>query len=605
MINIVDKELCCGCNACGDVCTKDAIRFQADNEGFLYPVVDESKCVDCRLCEKVCPIQNIDSIKHNDFSEPKCFAAQNKNLESLFNSTSGSAFAALAEKMYKLGGYVGGAIFNDDYSVKQFISSDKADLEKLRNSKYVQSNSEGFYRQVRDLLKADEKVLVCALPCQIAALKSFLRKDYANLVTVDLICLGINSPKILRGYLDYMEQKHNSKIIYYKAKNKELGWRQLTTKIVFENGDVEYDKRDTNYFTHGFIATHAYARPSCYSCKFKGYPRISDITIGDLWGAEGLVGRDYDHDLGTSVLMINSQRGMDYYNSMKSSFKEIPIKLADVEKGNLALLKPSPRPLIDREKFYKDLENMSFENFAEKYIELPVKGKPSVKKIIKNFLKFGYHTLTASKFSLPTWWKNIYYNLLCQNVKTNISSGKFIVIHKHCVIDISRKSNVVLDGFMNFGHKRIKGSKLETRLLVENGATFKIGGGAIAYGADIEVFRDSVLELGHDVYFNINTTIICGKQIKIEDNVCFGRNVTVRDNNGGHFMSRRMYKDQRPIVIKQHSWICEQAMVMPGAKIGVGVIVGARSMVHGKLPNFTLASGMPAEVVDEDIFWKQ
>ena len=95
--------------------------------------------------------------------------------------------------------------------------------------------------------------------------------------------------------------------------------------------------------------------------------------------------------------------------------------------------------------------------------------------------------------------------------------------------------------------------------------------------------------------------IICGCNIQIADNVCFGRNVTVRDNNGGHYISRKIYKDKRPVCIGQHSWICEQAIVMPGSKLGVGVIVGARSMVSGKLPNFTLASGTPAEVVDEEI----
>lgn len=125
--------------------------------------------------------------------------------------------------MYKCGGYVGGAVFNDDYSVTQFLSSDKADLEKLRNSKYVQSDSQGFFKQVQELLKAREKVLVCGLPCQMAGLRSFLRKEYENLIILDLICLGINSPKILRGYLDYMEEKHNSKIVYYKAKIRNLG----------------------------------------------------------------------------------------------------------------------------------------------------------------------------------------------------------------------------------------------------------------------------------------------------------------------------------------------------------------------------------------------
>ena len=186
MIKISDKTNCCGCNACGDVCPKGSITFKTDLEGFWYPEVDKDKCVDCGLCEKVCPIIQADSLKKNDFDKPKCFAAQNKNLESLFNSTSGSAFAGFAEKVYKDSGYVGGAVFNEDYSVKQFISNDKADLERLRNTKYVQSNSEGFYSEVQRILKEGNKVLVCGLPCQMAALRSFLRKDYENLIIIDI-----------------------------------------------------------------------------------------------------------------------------------------------------------------------------------------------------------------------------------------------------------------------------------------------------------------------------------------------------------------------------------------------------------------------------------
>ena len=364
MINIVDKVDCCGCNACGDICSKKAITFKTDNEGFWYPVVDKDKCIDCGLCEIVCPIIQSKELKINDFEKPLCFAAQNKNLESLFNSTSGSAFAGFAEKIYKDGGYVGGAVFNNDYSVKQFISNEKADLEQLRNTKYVQSNSEGFYIQVRDLLKAGEKVMVCGLPCQMAALRSFLRKDYENLIIVDLICLGINSPKILPAYLKWQEEKHNSKIVYYKAKNKELGWRQLTTKIVFENGDVVYDPRDTNYFTTGFISTHAFARPSCYDCKFKGFPRIADITIGDFWGAERTVGKELDNDLGTSVIMINSQKGKSFYDEARHKFRDKEIPLESVLRGNRALVLSLSKPNFDRVKFYEDLDNLPFEGFA-------------------------------------------------------------------------------------------------------------------------------------------------------------------------------------------------------------------------------------------------
>lgn len=604
MIKIVDKVDCCGCNACGDACAHHAITFKTDIEGFWYPEVDMQKCVDCHLCEKACPIIQIDCLKKNDFEHPECYAVQNKNLESLFNSTSGSAFAALAEKMYKDGGYVGGAVFNDDFSVRQFISNSKSDLEILRNSKYVQSNSEGFYRQVQELLKAGEKVLVCGLPCQMAGLRSFLRKDYDNLIIVDLICLGINSPKILPAYLKWKEEVHNSKIVYYKAKNKELGWRQLTTKMVFENGDVEYDKCDTNYFTVGFIGTHAFARPSCYECKFKGFPRIADITIGDFWGAEKHVGCDYDHDLGTSIVLLNSQKGKDFYEGMRSKFRDVQVPFEAILPGNNALLYSLSKPKFDRKKFYEDLSNLPFKTFAEKYIDLPAERPLTLKGKLRNVAKFLVKITQASGCNVRTFFQNIYYNLLCKQFDTGITEGRFIIIHKYCVFDIAETACVNISGLVNFGLKRIKGSRLESRLLVENGATFNIGSGTIAYGADIEVFTNSILDIGSNIAFNINATIICGNHITIEDHVCFGRNVTVRDNSGNHFMSRKVFKNKRPVTIGQHAWITEQCIVMPGSKIGTGVIVGTGSMVSGKLKNFTLASGRPAVVVDEDIFWK-
>ncbi len=603
MIQISDKAKCCGCNACGDVCAHKAISFKTDNEGFWYPEVDTQKCTDCGLCEKVCPIINIGELKKNDFPEPKCYAAQAKNLESLFNSTSGSAFATFAEKIYKQGGYVGGAVFNDDYSVKQFISNKKEDLEKLRNTKYVQSDSVGFYIQIRELLKAGELVLVCGLPCQMAGLRSFLRKDYENLIIVDMICLGINSPKILPAYLKWQEEKHNSKIVYYKAKNKELGWRQLTTKIVFENGDVEYDKRNTNYFTVGFIGTHAFARPSCYNCRFKGFPRLSDITIGDFWGAEKYVDKDIDGDLGTSIVLLNSNKGELFYEKVRSKFKDQEVPIEAVIPENPALVNSLTKSTFDREKLYNDLSNLPFEEFAKKYIKLPINDESTSSKF-KNIARYLVYIRRASGLSISTWWKNLYYNLLCKQFRTNIAQGKFIVINKSCILDISKTATIIIGSILHFGTKRIKGSRLESRLLVEDNSELRIEGGDIYYGADIEVFPNSTLEIGKDIIFNINATIICGDHITIADNVCFGRNVTVRDNSGNHFMSRKVYKNKRPVSIGQHSWITEQCMVMPGSKIGVGVIVGAGSVVSGKLPNFTLATGRPAVVVDEDVYWK-
>lgn len=56
MINILDKQDCCGCSACIQVCPKQCITMLEDKEGFLYPQVNTYDCIDCHLCEKVCPV---------------------------------------------------------------------------------------------------------------------------------------------------------------------------------------------------------------------------------------------------------------------------------------------------------------------------------------------------------------------------------------------------------------------------------------------------------------------------------------------------------------------------------------------------------------------
>ena len=240
MINILDKKDCTGCNACGDICPKDAISFKTDIEGFWYPEVDTNKCIDCHLCEKTCPIININELKKNDFEEPECYAAIHKNLEVRFDSTSGGLFSAFAELFYRKGGCVGGAISTTE-GVKQFITNKKEDLHDIRRSKYNQSNAEGFYKQVRDLLIAGEQVLVCGTPCQMAALRAFLHyKDYDNLLILDFVCRGVNSPFIGQRFREYLEKKRGSKVVRIRSKSKELGWNRLTMKVWYKNGDIEY-----------------------------------------------------------------------------------------------------------------------------------------------------------------------------------------------------------------------------------------------------------------------------------------------------------------------------------------------------------------------------
>ena len=244
MISIQNKKDCCGCNACGDVCPVGAISFQTDKEGFWYPSVDTGKCIDCGLCEKVCPVINVSALKRNDLLQSLCYAAEHKNLEVVFDSTSGGLFSALAEEVYKMKGYVGGAVYGQDFkSVCHIISNDRKDLVRLRSSKYLQSNLEGFYNKVKELVSSGERVLLCGTPCQMAALRAFLGKDYENLLIVDFICRGINSPKVWEKYLDSFEERYGSKVVWAKSKCKELGWRNLTQKVILEDGRHIYEPK--------------------------------------------------------------------------------------------------------------------------------------------------------------------------------------------------------------------------------------------------------------------------------------------------------------------------------------------------------------------------
>ena len=614
MIKIKNKVDCCGCNACGDVCSKNAITFKTDNEGFWYPEVDMEKCVDCGLCEKVCPIINVDKLKKNDFTEPICYAAIHKNYEVRFDSTSGGLFSAFAEKFYHDKGYVGGAIIAEDRSIKQFISPDKSDLPKLRSSKYTQSNFEGFFCQVRDLLRNGEKVVVCGGPCQMSALRAFLGyKDYDNLLILDYVCHGINSPLIGRKNREWLEKKHQSKVVYSKAKNKELGWRNLTAKTIFENGDIEYQTVENNRFTHGYLITGAFCRPSCYDCKFKGFPRIADVSLADFWGIEKVKGVDksLDDNIGTSLVLINSEKGKRFFEEIKPKLKYVELPYQTALAGNKSLIESMAKPKIDRDKFFEDVNTMSFDELADKYFPDPRKSRNAFKHRLYNLLVILKCIMTEpSLWSIAPKLRFIKYNFFYKNIHSNVLKRAYLRTSSYVVLNISKTAKINLKAPFIIGHKRIKGSHKETRLLIEDGAHVEIGSAfGIMCGSDVEVFKGATFKVaGCDFATsggsNINLNIVCGNKIEIGYNVMMGRNVTIRDNNGGHYLSMQGYKESQPVKIGNHVWLCEGCTIMPGAKIGDGAIIGAGSVVYGKVPPNCLVSGNPAKVVQTNTYWK-
>ena len=609
MLKLERKEDCCGCNACGDICPRDAIEFKTDNEGFWYPEIDKDKCIDCGLCERTCPIINIDKLKHNDLSQSICYAAEHKNIEVVFDSTSGGLFSALAEVIYRKKGYVGGAVFNDDLSVSQFISAKKDDLPRLRSSKYLQSNAEGFYQKVKELLNNEQNVLVCGTPCQMAALRAYLGKDYPNLIIVDFICRGINSPKIWQKYMQSFEDRYGSKVVFAKAKSKEYGWRNLTQKVRLEDGREFFETGSVSCFTRGYLRTNAYCRPSCYECQFKGFPRIADITLADFWGIEKY-NQSMEKNLGTSLVMINSQKGQAYFEQVKKKIRAVQMPFETILAGNPALVKPLDAPLVDRKKFFDDVDKMDFMELAEKYILYP---QLSTKQKVKNALRKAWHMAKFAKriASITRLHPKALYQTVRYSGLVNLLHKRGIIFGTHCTTNISRNAKLEFQGLMIFGDKaKFPSSSLESRLCVDAGGTLRVLGDVIlGYGCDVELFHDAELILhGKKILgisgANIGCTIICGEKIEIGPDVEIGRNVTIRDNNGGHYINRQGYKNTRPIIIGEKAWLCESCTLMSGARIGAGAVVGAKSFVVGHVPAHSMVLGYPAKVIDEDIQWK-
>lgn len=189
----------------------------------------------------------------------------------------------LALNIYKKQGYVGGAIYNSDHTVSQTISYDKELLSQIRSSKYLQSNAEGIYRHIQSLLKQDKLVFFCGTPCQIKALHLFLRKDYENLITCDFVCRGVNSPKVFLSYMKMLEKEFKSTATNIKFKAKDEGWHNFSMRVKFANGKEYCKNRWQDLFFIGYLQNGVFTRPSCFACRFKGFPRTSDITLADFW----------------------------------------------------------------------------------------------------------------------------------------------------------------------------------------------------------------------------------------------------------------------------------------------------------------------------------
>lgn len=380
MLEVIEKDKCCGCSACFSACGHQAITMQLDSEGFEYPIINQEACVDCGLCQSVCPVlqyENRKDIRVKNSDVQIGFSARNKNFSQRLVSSSGSIFPPIAEWILDNNGLVVGAAYDNDFNVVHKFVESKDELRALQGSKYLQCKADNeTFKYIRKELKNGRKVLYSGMACQVEGLKSFLRKDYDNLYTIDLICMGIPSYVVWQKYLAAFFGDEKIKSINFKEKS--IGWDTFTFRVDTDKRIFKERGMHNLYLRSMFLSWNM--RPSCFQCPFKKAKRISDFTLADAWGVYHST-PDINDNKGLSSVIVHSNKGLELWNILKDKIDSVQVSIDDIAAGNSNLITNKPQT-GDRKLFFETLNV----NSKEAFLNLCSIRKAPLKQRIKNKL---------------------------------------------------------------------------------------------------------------------------------------------------------------------------------------------------------------------------
>ena len=352
-----DKSRCCGCGACRSLCGAGAVEMRADEEGFLYPVIDQEKCVNCGRCRLACPFEKEDHYQNQGGS--KFYAAKHRSQEVLRRSASGGAFTALSDAVLAEEGVVYGADFDGEFRVRHARAETEEQRDRMRISKYAQSHMGTMFIRAAEDLKAGRRVLFTGTPCQLAGLKAFLGSGRGggselpeNLYLCDLICHSVPSPLVWADLVSLLEEEYGGRLAEVEFRTKDLPWNRVNSKKTFTFrlegcGRTYVDNR----FYELYFGRMTIMRPSCENCPFCSPRRTGDVTIADYWGVEKYA-PELDDPLGVSLVLSNTEKGRELLEKCRAdlTLQERPSSEAMTEQGRLSTPVSYPE---DRAEFWE------------------------------------------------------------------------------------------------------------------------------------------------------------------------------------------------------------------------------------------------------------
>lgn len=376
-------NMCTGCGLCVTVCKFGAIRMQENEEGFLFPYIDEKKCVNCGMCARKCPVNA--TFERNEAS---FYMGWHKDKEILMSSSSGGAFTAIAEYVLEKDGAVFGA--SKDRVTKEIthkMVQTSNDLSLLRGSKYYQSDVKDAYKQVKERLHEGQYILFSGTSCQVAALYSYLGESNTDrLITVDVLCHGVTSKRVIEEYLSSQKKQYGKEIIDFSFRTKEgnLGWQKgygTRMHLFFADGKEKVMEAPYDAFFLGFNSNF-FLRESCYNCNYCGTGRVADFTLGDFWGCTSERVSAENMWYGVSLILANSIKAKEILPKLAKDMEIIPIDAGEAIPYNEALVKPQIRPAY-RDTFFKILKRDGYQKSIQR--KYPYRF---IKLRIKNLLRF-------------------------------------------------------------------------------------------------------------------------------------------------------------------------------------------------------------------------